>query len=763
MTPSRWINDLALGLRLAVGGGRISRTGLVRLVLGTIGVGLAVVVLLFAASVRPALEAREARVDAQTFLRDRPMPGADPLYLRLADTNFRGDTVNRTYVRAGGPAAPIPPGIDRLPGPGESYVSPALAKLLASPEGELLRPRFPERIAGTIGEAGVIRPNDLSAIAGPVGPFADSLKVYDFGGSASGGRLRAELLIILVLGVVVLLLPVFIFIASSARIAGAERDQRLAALRLVGSDARQTRRIAAAESLVSALFGLLFGGGVFLLVRSFAADIEIGGENFFPSDLTPSWPLLLLIVVVVPLLAVLTTQFALRRTIIEPLSLVREAAPIRRRLVWRLALIGAGVLMLFFAGMVRTGSASATVLTIVGATLMLLSVPVLLPWLLERLSARFAGGGKPALQLAVRRLQLDSGTPARVVGSLAVVLAGAVALQFVLTAQSSQVTQRLDDGDKLVVEVDGTSAGPAQTALRTLPNMSVDYLVSTLTIEDRGRYSVITIADCATLTRIIQVDHCQDGDGFTLPSTYMGSPGPTSGSTVNAVEPRAPGSRTPRPVVGQIELPAQLPEVALRPGGQFIVSGLVLLTPGALRATPGLSAGLTGMISAGSSDAIEHVRNAIDPFDANVISSGPSDGDNADVRMFLEIRKGLLIGSVFTLLLAAMSLLVVAVEQTRERRRSIAALSATGVPLGTLVRSLLWQNAIPMVIAIAIAVASGLGVAALVSRLTGSDFATDWTTVGLMSVTAGVLILLVTALTLPALRSATRLTALRTE
>ena len=88
--------------------------------------------------------------------------------------------------------------------------------------------------------------------------------------------------------------------------------------------------------------------------------------------------------------------------------------------------------------------------------------------------------------------------------------------------------------------------------------------------------------------------------------------------------------------------------------------------------------------------------------------------------MFVEIRNGLLIGSVFTLLLAAMSLLVVAVEQMRERRRSIAALSATGVPLGTLVRSLLWQNAIPMVIAIVIAAASGIGVAALVLIAAGA-------------------------------------------
>lgn len=46
---------------------------------------------------------------------------------------------------------------------------------------------------------------------------------------------------------VVLLTPVAVFIATAVRFGGERRDRRLAALRLVGSDAAATRRIAGAR------------------------------------------------------------------------------------------------------------------------------------------------------------------------------------------------------------------------------------------------------------------------------------------------------------------------------------------------------------------------------------------------------------------------------------------------------------------------------------------------------------------------------------
>src|SRR5215470_17281216 len=51
---------------------------------------------------------------------------------------YRGQTIERLDVAALGPGAPVPPGISRLPGPGQYYASPALAALIRSvPADEL--------------------------------------------------------------------------------------------------------------------------------------------------------------------------------------------------------------------------------------------------------------------------------------------------------------------------------------------------------------------------------------------------------------------------------------------------------------------------------------------------------------------------------------------------------------------------------------------------------------------------------------------------
>ena len=63
---------------------------------------------------------------------------------------------------------------------------------------------------------------------------------------------------------------------------------------------------------------------------------------------------------------------------------------------------------------------------------LLIGVAALLPWVVERVVGRL-GAGKVAWQLAVRRLQLDPGGPARAVSGITVAVAGAIALQMVFT------------------------------------------------------------------------------------------------------------------------------------------------------------------------------------------------------------------------------------------------------------------------------------------------------------------------------------------
>lgn len=145
-------------------------------------------------------------------------------------------------------------------------------------------------------------------------------------------KLDPVLLLLIIVVFVVLLLPVGVFIAAAVRFGGERRDRRLAALRLVGSDSRMTRRIAAGEALSGAVLGLAFGTVFFLLARQLAGSVEIFGKSVFPSYLNPTPALAALVAVAVPAAAVLVTLLALRGVVIEPLGVVRAAKPARRRL-----------------------------------------------------------------------------------------------------------------------------------------------------------------------------------------------------------------------------------------------------------------------------------------------------------------------------------------------------------------------------------------------------------------------------------------------
>jgi ABC-type antimicrobial peptide transport system permease subunit len=212
-------------------------------------------------------------------------------------------------------------------------------------------------------------------------------------------------------------------------------------------------------------------------------------------------------------------------------------------------------------------------------------------------------------------------------------------------------------------------------------------------------------------------------------------------------------------------IPVQVPS---RPGaGPYLDEG-VLLTPGAAAKlnmpddrytqawvlTDPKQIGATDEIANGLADLTWQVN-------VNAVSSGAA--LNADQKTFVTIRSVLLAGSLFTLLLAGVSMLVLALEQVRERRRPLAVLAAAGVPRSALARSLLWQTAIPVVLAVLVAVGTGIGLAALVIRMTSMSLRMDWSTIGIFAGAALVLVFLVTALTLPALRNAMRLSALRTE
>ena len=337
---------IRLAARLTAGGGR---EAFVRLVLTGAGLALAVAMLLVAAVVYPALHAHDVRrawteTSAQNAQPAQDESTTDPLLWRLTEVRYDGRDIVRVDLAAAGPDAPVPPGLDALPGPGEIAASPRLAELLDDTDRSLLADRFPGRVAATVGRDALASPEDLVVF---VGHAPDELRaqpgvdtVHSIEAAPVSRNLTRAMRIVFAIGGVGLLAPVVVFVATATRLAAARREQRLAALRLAGATTGQVGVVAAVEAVVAALGGVAVGFGLFFAVRPRLARVPIDGASFYPSDLRLSVGWALAVASAVVALAVGAAIVSLRRVRISPLGVARRAvalpgrcpaAPPRRR------------------------------------------------------------------------------------------------------------------------------------------------------------------------------------------------------------------------------------------------------------------------------------------------------------------------------------------------------------------------------------------------------------------------------------------------
>lgn len=755
---SAWARELALGMRLARGGGR---DALLRVGLTALGVGLCVALLLVAASVPQMVGGREDRTQARDDMQMTAPPsraGARTLLIADSGTDYRGQSIRGRQITREGVQAPAPPGLDRIPAPGELFVSPRLERLLRSPEGALLRERLPQPIAGTIGEQGLEGPAEYAYYLGArLDPrhTSGARRIDRFGSFFDNGGLDPIIVTLSVVLLVALLTPVAVFVAAATRFGGEARDRRLAAVRLVGADVRMTRRIAAGEVLLASLVGLVVGALLFQLARAVVPHVALRDLSAFSSDVAPNPALAVLVVLGVPATAIAVTLIALRGTAVEPLGVVRRAVPRRRRLWWRVAVPAAGLLLLapmIGGSAVGTGQRFQFQLA-AGMTLVLVGVAMLLPWAVEAVVHRLGGGGI-AWQLATRRLQLDSGASARVVSGIAVAVAGAIALQTVFSGVEGDFTRRRGDertrGEASLAtgtSVGGRTAAEVDARVRRVEGVRNAIVAEQSTVSHGTSSDSMWIADCATIARAARIGRCRDGDAFLV--------GDATGLR--------PGSR----VRIEDEVPWTVPAAARRveQRGEIVsslVSGLVV-TPGALARVRRPPGGVSGWvrIDPATPDALERLRNAVEPFGAG---SGAywTNGETVTAQ-FANLRRALFAGAVAVLVLIGTSMLVSAIEQLRERRRPLAALAAFGTPQGVVARSILWQTAIPVVLGMVLAVVAGAGLGAVLERLVGSPVSVDLVSIAGLTATGAAVVAMVTVLSLPALRRVMRPDGLRSE
>ncbi|GAA1936122.1 ABC transporter permease [Kitasatospora viridis] len=748
----RWFTGLALGLRMALTGGRDAR---LRTVLTAIGVGLGVATLLLAASFPSVRAHRDDRLREQSgamMAGVRIDPSPRTLLMSGVDTEYHGTRVVGRVVRAEGPAAPVPPGLTGYPAPGAMAVSPALARLLDSPDGRVLRDRLPGPITGTIGESGLIGPGDLMFYLGSdqlTADSSDAVRLDHFADPLPPKPTDPVLVLLTVAGVVILLCPVGVFLAAAVRFGGEARDRRLAALRLTGADRATTARIAAGEALGGAVLGIALGVGFFLIGRQLIERVTVSGLSVFAVDVQPQPALAALALLAVPVLAVLVTLLTMRRIAAEPLGVVRGTRTAPRRVWWRIALPALGTALLVserdkLAGVYGTQGLAVLV---AGLLLLLVGTTLLLPPLLDLAGRALGrlGGGPPAWQLALGRLRFSPETATRPVTGIVVTVAGAIALQTLLGALANQRSDDLagfTDRSVLSVRFQDASGDQAQQyADRLRAGGEVADVIGytsfgTEAVDDQNRYVSVTVADCATLRTFAPLPDCAAGDVFTVPGTGAAVTGHTLAVYGGPVTWQLPAARAV--ITGPVSLPGD------HPGRSPVTT--VLATPQALPAAllHDQQAQLQLHPAPGLPDAEERIRTAVTLLDLHNVLYRPS--DPMQDQGFLGIRRALTAGTAAVLTLIGAGMLVGLLEQLRDRRRTLAVLTAFGTRRRTLAWSLLWQSVIPVLVGLALALAAGLALAAALLGLARLPVGFAWRDIGVLTGTGAAAVLAVTLL-----------------
>lgn len=755
---------LRLGLRLVFGGGR---EAIARFLVIACGVMIGVALLLFALSGLNVLNSSSKKVCWQCTgrLQLSPKEAEDslanttkyPIVWSTINDYYRGQDIQRYDIALRGHTSSVIPGIPQLPAPGEYYASPALARLIASTPHDQLADRFPGKLVGQIGRSGLSSPTALVAVVGRsaselTGPSAITTstptvvsRINDQPDTRTLGPFVTALFIMAVGG---LLFAILTLITTSTRLAAARREEKFAALRLLGATPRQINYFAGVDAALSACVGAVLGTALFYLVRTPLTSILSSDlVSFFPEDLTPGLLGSTVVLVGAPCLAALAAMMSLRKVRISPLGVTRRATPKPPR-DWRGIPLVLGMLTLLGVWLHNRHIISSDVRAdavpyfAIGFGLTIAGLVIAGPWLtmvINRILARHTRGASSLL--ASRRLADAPGAAFRPVSVVVV----AVFLCTVIADAAPIFLQGLQVGDKntsnilsgsqtFISRQDGTfqmGLTPIEASKRAalLQLVSGVHAVPLLLATGRSESVTDVLVSC---------------EGLRLLKEF--------------------GSCTPEASAMQMQVGFEYN--SLMNGSDFAAKPVpVTLSSSALAALP--TYGFV-VLTDGQPAHLEQLRTLLarhnDSFAAGSITW--KEDNMKGVKMFSSLQALINGGVLLVLFVAGCSLTIAAAGGLVERKRSFGLLRVTGASLSQLVRVVLYESAVPLLAAAAIAIGSAL----LCVRVAVSAFAEQPTVMPTLGANYYLLIagglaaaLIVLLATLPILAATTRPANVRFE
>jgi len=629
-------------------------------------------------------------------------PTASPLWWLYSTDHFGTQTIDLVDVAATGPDSPVPPGISHLPGPGQFYASPALTALLRSTAAVELGDRFPGRQIGTIGSAALPAPNSLIIIVGhsaaqlsKVPGAAEVTEINTTTGHSGGanGFDSNTLEVIFAVGALALLFPVLVFIGTATRLSAARREQRFAAIRLVGASPRQVSVISAVEASVAALGGVAVGFGVFFLLRPALTNVPFTGQPFAPGDLSLNAVNTVLAVLGVPIAAAAAARIAMRRVQISPLGVTRRVTPPAPR-AYRLLPLAAGVaeLAYFAAAGSPEGTGAQILVYFSGFLLIMAGLVIAGPWLTmlgSRLMARRTS--RPAVLIAGRRLSDNPQAAFRAIAGLIIAI-------FVTSVSVGVITTILDDHS--------ATSGPAAT------NALIDQFGNS---PPPGQPVSTTPVPASLTARPRSVS------GVQGVAVFYGLPASGEGPRTAAYHVLALCAQIARtPAIGRCPSGARVVTITRNLDSSTVTSHSTLaqsvspaaaVTPGQLRNLP-----IRGIVvqTDRSSFALERARTVLE---VALPGQGPpttlSEINSANTRTITELQQLTNVVILISLVVAGCSLAVSVTAGVTDRKRPFSLLRLTGVSLKALRRVVALEAGVPLLIVAFLAAGIGFLAAAL--------------------------------------------------
>ncbi len=731
---------IRLGVRLAVAGGR---EAVLQLAMVAVAVAIGVGLLLATRAGTHAFGSQNERYAWLETGTEGAEPAARPgsattggLWWRLGLDRHDGADIIRVDVAAGGPdaAAPgaatepddpatgpatgdgaadlVPPGLDALPGPGEAAVSPALAERLASTPADQLGDRYPGAATAVEIDADALpSPDTLLVVVGHSPDEAEALGATRVaalsttspdecsGRCAPVGTDSQGTTLLLAVVAAALLVPVLVFTGGATRLSAARREQRFAAMRLVGATPRQVAVLATVESAVATVVGVAAGFGLFAALRPALASIPFTGERFTTADLTLATADVVLVALGIPIAAAVAARVALRRVTISPLGVTRRATPAPPRALRVLPLLAGLAWLAWLAygsdiGASQDGQRQAYAY-LLGIVTAMVGLVVAGPWLTlvgARLLARRSG--RPVALIAARRLGDDpQGAFRAVSGMVMAVFVASCALGTLTTIVASRGATGADGELARTTVVHGLRAGipgeapapddiPAATraALTATPGVEAVASVHVLSSSRPGHPDEATFfVTCADMAAAPALGRCPAGAETASVLPHFG------GGVIDS-EPDMAGTTWP---AGDLTAA----EVETLP-----VTMVVVPTDGATA-------------------TVERVRTLLLAGTSTVWPpSTPaelSSRDQDDIARFRQLAAVVLLAS---LPIAGCSLAVNVAGSLAARRRPFRLLRLSGVPLATLRRVVAVEAVVPLLLSVAVAAGAGLLAAALFLR-----------------------------------------------